>query len=55
MKNLILIVTVLEDWEEADRFLQQAEAIYAEANRLSSHDDEKAQSSLREVRTIWIS
>lgn len=50
MENLILIVTVLEDWGEADRFLHQAEAIYAEANMRTSHDNEEAQSRLREVR-----
>ena len=41
---------MLEDWEEADQFLLQAEEIYAEANRLTSRNDERAQSSLREVR-----
>ena len=27
MKNLIWIIGVLDDWDEADRYLQQAEAI----------------------------
>ena len=50
IRTLLLIVTVLEDWEEADSYLKQATTIYTEANRLTSETDEEAQSSLRQVR-----
>ena len=50
MKNLILIVAALDGWEEADRYLEKAETIYEEANRLAGKTDEKAQTSLRQVR-----
>lgn len=50
MKNMILIVAAEEDWEEAEHYRLQAEAIYETAYRLTAASDEDAQSSLRQVR-----
>lgn len=50
LKNLILIISALDDWQEAHEYLRQAKDIYAEADRLALSTEVKATSNLRKIR-----
>ncbi|KAK5164554.1 uncharacterized protein LTR77_009760 [Saxophila tyrrhenica] len=50
MRNRMLIIAASEDWDEAEKFLLETEAIYEEAARLTSESEEEASSALRRIR-----